>query len=178
MTTVCVLATGPSLTPEDVARVRHLPCIAVSDAYRLAPWASALVSADKAWWRVHAPDFAGPCYALADVPGVEKITDLNMGSNSGLLGCHVAAHRMGATRILLLGVDMHGSHFFGAHAPPLKNTSAERYVAMKKQFSEWHYQHKRVKVWNCNPESGLDCFPKMTLEVALARVAESPADAA
>lgn len=178
MTTVCILATGPSLTAEAVAKVRHLPCIAVSDAYRLAPWASALVSADRAWWRHHNPDYAGTRYALADVPEVEKVSDLGMGSNSGLLACHVAVTRLGATRLLLLGVDMGGSHFFGMHPPPLKNTSKQRFEAMKKQFAEWHYQHKRVQVWNCNPKSGLECFERMTLDEALHRLAESSADAA
>lgn len=176
MTTICILATGPSLTAEAVAKVRHLPCIAVSDAYRLAPWACAMVSADKAWWRLHNPEFAGPKYTLADVPEVEKVMDLAMGSNSGLLACHIAVTRLGAKRLLLLGVDMHGSHFFGRHPEPLKNTKAERFEQMKKQFANW--APKRVDIWNCNPESGLTCFPRMTLDEALNRLAESSADAA
>lgn len=176
MTTICILATGPSLTAEAVAKVRHLPCIAVSDAYRIAPWASALVSADKAWWRLHNPEFAGTRYTLADVPGVEKVTDLAMGSNSGLLACHIAVSRLGAKRLLLLGLDMHGSHFFGPHPAPLKNTQPNRFEQMKQQFANW--APKRVEIWNCNPESGLTCFPRMTLEDALARLAESSADAA
>lgn len=170
MTTICILATGPSLTPEAVARVRHLPCVAVSDAYRLAPWACALVSADKAWWRVHIPDFAGTRYTLADVPEVEKVTDLAMGSNSGLLACHIAVTRLGAKRLLLLGLDMQGSHFFGRHPEPLKNTKPERFEQMKKQFANW--APKRVEVWNCNENSGLTCFPRMTLDAALNRLAE------
>ena len=177
MTTVAVIATGPSLTEEAVETVRHLPCIAVSDAYRLAPWADALVSSDKAWWRVHQPDFAGRKFTLADVAGVEKVA-LAMGSNSGLLACHVAVHELGAKRLLLLGIDMHGTHFFGLHPPELKNTKPERFEAMKKQFSEWHYQHRSVQVWNCNETSGLKCFPLMSLEAALARLAESSPDAA
>lgn len=57
-----VLATGPSLASEDVERVKgRFHVIAVSDAFRLAPWADALVSADAAWWKAHpdAKDFAG-----------------------------------------------------------------------------------------------------------------------
>ncbi len=33
--------------------------IAVSDAYKLAPWADALVSQDRPWWNYHRPEFAG-----------------------------------------------------------------------------------------------------------------------
>lgn len=176
MTTVCILATGASLTAEAVEKVRHLPCIAVSDAYRLAPWASALVSADKAWWRLHNPEFAGATYTLADVPWVEKVRDLAMGSNSGLLACHVAVTQLGAQRLLLLGLDMRGTHFFGRHPEPLKNTKPERFAQMRKQFENW--RHRGVEVWNCNPESALECFPKMTLEDALARLVEPAAHAA
>ena len=47
---------GPSLTPEHVAlvhaqRVRGIYCIAVNDAYLLAPWADVCYFADSHWWK-------------------------------------------------------------------------------------------------------------------------------
>lgn len=99
-----------------------------------------------------------------------------MGSNSGLLACHIAVTRLGATRLLLLGLDMRGTHFFGKHPEPLKNTKPERFVQMRQQFANW--APKRVQIWNCNPQSALECFERMTLDEALHRLAESQADAA
>ena len=115
-----VIATGPSLTDEQVNACRHMPCVAVSNAYEKAPWAMALVSSDKRWWSHYKPEFDGLKFSVSVVPGVEKV-DLVSGSNSGLLGMEVAV-QLGATSLVLLGFDMHGSHYFGPHPKPLKNT--------------------------------------------------------
>lgn len=179
MNTFAILATGQSLTAEQVNAVRHLPCIAVSDAYRLAPWAVALVSQDKAWWRVHCPDFTGRRFCGQPWPETEKVEFsglISAGTNSALLAAHVAVEVFKASRLLLLGVDMGGTHFFGPHPAPLKNTTPQRFEQMKQQFSHW--RPRGVEVWNCNPESALECFPKMTLEDALARLVEPAAHAA
>lgn len=156
-----VIATGPSLTDEQVQAVRHLPCVAVSNAYLKAPWALALASADLRWWNHYQPDFEGRRFAVADVPGTEKV-GLVSGSNSGLLGMEVAV-QLGATSLLLLGFDMHGDHFFGKHETPLKNTDRLGYERFKRQFSGF----KKIPVVNCTPGTALDCFPKMDLACAL-----------
>lgn len=179
MSTVAVLATGKSLTVKQVEAVRHLPCIAVSDAYRLAPWALALVSQDKAWWRVNEPEFAGRKFCGQPWPDTEKVEFsglISVGTNSGLLAAFVAVEVFKATRVLLLGVDMGGTHFFGPHPAPLKNTTPQRFEQMKQQFANW--KPKGIEVWNCNPASALECYPKMSLDDALARLAESSLHAA
>lgn len=52
--TVVCLASGPSLTADDVAYVRgKATVVAVNDAIRLAPWADVLVSVDQIWWARH-----------------------------------------------------------------------------------------------------------------------------
>ena len=52
-TAVC-LASGPSLTVEDVEYVRgKATVIAINDTVRLAPWADVLYSSDKHWWLRH-----------------------------------------------------------------------------------------------------------------------------
>lgn len=171
-----VLATGPSLALEQVEAVKHLPTIAVSNAYQLAPWALAVVAADKAWWRRHAEamTFPGRRFALfpeCDMPGLEivKRTDaISYGTNSGLLACHVAMTVFGASRLLLLGFDMRGTHYFGPHVG-LKNTSPERFAEFRRQFARW--RPKGVEVINCTPGSALTCFPTRSLDACLAEPA-------
>lgn len=160
-----VIATGPSLTDDQVQAVRHLPCVAVSNAYEKAPWALALASADLRWWNRYRPDFAGRRFSVSHVSDTERV-DLVSGSNSGLLGLEVAV-LLGATSILLLGFDMHGTHFFGPHVGdrdhPLKNSGRSDFDRFKRQLSGF----KKVPVVNCTPGSALECFPKMDLACAL-----------
>lgn len=71
MSVWCCIASGPSLTPEDVEAVRgKVRVLAINDSYRLAPWADALYAADLKWWHVHyeraRPDFEGRMYSIED----------------------------------------------------------------------------------------------------------------
>lgn len=172
MTTFAILATGPSMSQAvaDAVRAAGVHAVAVSDAFRLAPWADALVSQDRAWWAHHqdALQFDGMKFAGQEVAGVNRVEPggiITTGTNSGLLACHVAVTVFGATRLLLLGLDMKGSHYFGAHPQPLKNTTDARYAVMREQFRRW--SHKGVEVFNCTPGSALTCFPSATLREAL-----------
>lgn len=171
-----VLATGPSLTPEVVAAVRgRVKVIAVSDAYRLAPWADALVSTDFSWWRHHpdAAHFKGrKLSGMVDyqkVEGVEKLAGENA-TNSGLLGIKVAV-LMGATKVLLCGFDLHspGQHFFGRHGGGLRSTTAQRMEAFKRQFER--YQPRGVEIINCTAGSALQAYPMVNLNACLAEPA-------
>jgi hypothetical protein len=158
-----VLATGTSMSPALAARTAHLPCVAVSNAWRIAPHARALASSDAAWWRAHpdALDFPGRKFSIGRVDGIEHI-QLATSSNSGLLGLHVAK-LLGATRIFLFGVDLHGSHYFGDHPAPLQNTQPHRFEVMRAQFKRW----VGPPVFNCSPISALDAFPFMDPEDVL-----------
>lgn len=169
MTTFAVLATGPSMSQELADYVRgKCKVIAVSDAYRLAPWADALVSNDRNWWDHNkaAYKFAGRRFASVALPhGVEALPRVGVyggGINSGLQGMRVA-EKLGATKILLLGFDMHGSHYFGPHPHPLKNTTAKRFVKHIEQFNKW----RGCPVINCTPKSALKRFPMSTIEQQL-----------
>lgn len=169
MTNFVVIATGPSLTKQQVNyAATRANVVAVSDAYKLLPWAKALVSADAAWWKYHkeAQTFGarrfGIIHDFNNVPNVEKFTAPN-GTNSGLLGIMVAVH-LGAKNVYLIGFDLHspGSHFFGAHPKPLKSTPSGRMEVFKKQFK--NYQPRDVHITNCTPGSALDCYPMRILE--------------
>lgn len=167
-----VLASGPSMSQAVADSVRHLKVVAVSDTYRLAPWADALVSQDWAWWNHHpeALKFAGRKFrgCPKHVEGVEQFADVPSGCNSGVLGIRVARF-LGATEIVLLGFDGGGEHFFGAHPAPLKNTTEARAKVHHEQHRneahacQWH----AVKVWNCTPETAIKHYPKATLAEVL-----------
>lgn len=172
MTTLAVLATGPSMSQAVADEVRDAGCraVAVSDAYRLAPWADALVSHDAGWWNVHqdALQFQGRKFCSVPRRGTETLPvspEFGHGCNSGLQGMRVARDLYGATRILLLGFDMHGTHFFGKHQEPLRNTSATRRREMLAQFGQWR---GGCEVVNCTPGSALKQFRMSTIEEELA----------
>lgn len=168
MSLFAVLATGPSMSQDVADRVRYIArVVAVSDAYRLAPWAEAMVSADENWWRHHpaALQFRGRKLCTMKCAGTERLPrshEFPPGTSSGLLGMRVA-QMLGATKILLLGFDMHGSHFFGPHGGTMKNTSAERFEVFKAQFATW----SGCPVVNCTPGSGLTCYPMGDLDAEL-----------
>lgn len=169
-----VLATGPSLTADQVEHVRQAhvegrcKAVAVSNAYQLAPWADALVSNDRNWWNVHpdAVNFAGKKFAGVAMHRIQELPASGgyvSGTNSGLQGMRVA-QMLGATKILLLGFDMHGDHYFGKHPHPLRNTAPARFLSFIKQFDGW----RGCAVVNCTPGSALQRFPMSTIEQELA----------
>lgn len=165
---VAILATGPSLTEAQVEAVRGLYVIAVSDAWRLAPWAQALVSADAAWWRHHQPVFAGRRISNSRVSKGERFTSAPNGTNSGALAVRVALE-IGAKEMILLGFDGHGTHFFGPHPNGLKNTDDHRrsvhFVQHRKAAAEC--RRAGVPVWNCSPGTVIDAYEIKTLEKVL-----------
>jgi len=170
MTTFVVLATGQSLSHEQVSRVkdahdeRRCKAIAVSNAYLLAPWADAMVSNDINWWKQHpqALQFAGRKFCGGELKGTERLKPESMfpaGSNSGLQAMRVAL-MLGATRIVLLGMDMKGTHYFGKHPPVLKNSTPADFHRMLRQFQRWKSD---VEVINCSHGSALTCFKTASL---------------
>ncbi|MEO8466244.1 MAG: hypothetical protein ABI640_12945 [Gammaproteobacteria bacterium] len=174
MTTAVVLATGPSMSSAVVEQVHAWhgagggQAIAVCNAYQLAPWADALVCNDRAWWRLHAEamQFRGAKYCGAAYDGTQTLPArprFPPGTNSGLQGCRVA-EMLGATKVLLLGFDMHGTHYFGKHPQSLKNTSANGFKRHIWQFSLWN----GPEIVNCTPGSALKRFRFSTLEQELA----------
>jgi len=169
-----LLATGQSVTPDQVEYVREVHeagkcgAVAISDMYKLAPWADALVSNDRNWWENNpdASKFQGRRFCGVPYPGVERLEqtgEFNSGVNSGLQGMRVARNVFRASRILLVGFDMHGTHYFGRHPEPLKNTTPERFLKLLRQFDGWRFG----EVINCTPGSALKRFPMGDLSEVL-----------
>lgn len=184
------IASGPSLTPEDVNAVRgQARVIVVNTSYQLAPWADALYACDARWWKWHkgAPDFPGLKFTVsADsaryCPGVRVIgrgpyeglsTDpgkLNLGSNSGYQALNLAV-LLGAQRILLLGYDMQlgqgGRQHWHPDHPMRQRSPYGQFQRMYPTLVE-PLRAAGVEVINCSRQTALKCFPRMPIDQALA----------
>lgn len=173
-----ILASGQSLTDDDVAYIKMARddgrldgVIAVSDVGLLkAPWADALVSFDSNWWMAHpeALEFRGKKFSARGYRGTLKVdikkNGLFSGINSGLYAMFIARDVFNAKDLVLLGFDMHGTHFFGPHTAKvngkvLTNTGRNRFNIHKSQFSKF----KGCGAINCSPGTALDTFPKAKL---------------
>lgn len=182
--TVVVMATGPSLTPAQCHLVRQagVAAIAVNDAYRLAPWADVLYAADAQWWHAHAQDalkFSGLKLTADRTVTYRHVIKMKQtgkegydpepgcvrtGGNSGYQALHVAI-QAGARRVVLLGYDMGGAHFFGRHPHPLRNTPEHAFANWIRRFPALN--GRGAEIVNCTPGSALTCYPRMPLEEAL-----------
>lgn len=178
-TVVCV-GTGPSLTQADVDLCRERArVIVVNDAYRLAPWAEVLYAADDKWWAWHkgAPDFAGLKYTIAPTrrawPGLVALRNtgphglerdpsgLRTGFNSGYQAINLAVH-LGAARVVLLGYDMTGDHYFGSHP----DKTRPPFVPCLKAFATLRdpLAEAGVTVVNATRRTALTTFPCIVIE--------------
>lgn len=202
--TVVCIATGPSLTAEDVNVCRgRARVIAINDAHRLAPWADVLYSSDRRWWEFYkgVPGFAGLKYSIGSAPGKKngfherlgirvlrntgyhglelEPGGLRNGKNSGYAAINLAV-QFGATRILLLGYNMghhqNKAHFFGSHPQGL-NQNVNLYPSFLKAFDTLPAPllAAGIEVINCSRESALNAFARMPLEQALPAMAQAGA---
>lgn len=166
-----IIATGQSMNQKIADYVRgKCHVVAVSDAYRLAPWADHLVSSDGKWWMAN-PDavlFEGGKYAWhGRTDEVQQFRPTPCPVNSGLMAMHLA-HSKGANKIILIGFDMHGTHYFGKHTAKwgrhshdvLANTTDKRFQQHIAEFRQW----QGCEVINCTPDSALKHFPMAYLK--------------
>lgn len=162
-----VLAPGPSLSIELAERVNGCRVCVVSNAYQVAPWADCLVSNDAGWWKRHpdARSFSGRKCSANRIDGIEIIHPATFGtsSNSGVLALD-EVRNSGAMKIVMLGFDMHGTHFFGPYTNGCRNTSPSRREQHRKQFEEWAKSNKMIQVINCTAGTSLAAFPVGNLE--------------
>ena len=175
--------------PEGKCRV-----VAINDAYRLLPYADILYACDERWWRAHIEEiertFHGERWTTHEeksetnnkrgIPDGWKVRAVagasqpgfstngavvHYGSNSGFQAINLALLK-GATRVILVGFDMKGrGHFFGDHPEPLHNRTS--YAEFVPEFRA-AARRCRTPIFNATPGSGLDCWPRVTLEEALA----------
>jgi hypothetical protein len=108
-------------------------------------------------------------YAMHVVKDVETVKVPSLGTicNSGVLALE-CAKRLGATRVLLLGFDMRGTHFFGPYTNGLSNTNDSKRKIHMSQYDRWRRSNPGVTVLNCTEGSALHCFKTARLEDAIA----------
>lgn len=133
--TIVIVASGPSVTQEQVDYVRgKAPVLVINDNYKLAPWGDWLYACDQKWWLWHEDDkdlldFKGRKFTQSEswegenlsrikakhnltvIKSVGKYglsTDpdfIHQGGNSGYQAINLAYH-LGASKVILIGYDM------------------------------------------------------------------------
>ena len=179
MTTWALLAPGPSATAEQARKVQEagIPVGAIGNAFQLVDSPAFIAATDSGWWRKYPEAKLRGCqtYAMHAVADCEQVRMPSFGTvNSGVLGLEVAT-RLGATRILLLGFDMRGTHFFGPYTNGLRNTAQHQRKQHLQQYERWGRANKAVEVVNCTPGSAMACFPVARLEEILETCVPEPA---
>lgn len=184
---VVCLASGPSLTAEDVELVRQWRIadapqgerrgvIVVNTTFRLAPWADALFAMDRTWWNKHIAEvdavFLGQRFSNNGHTAKMKATHVKITSygNSGAAAVSFAASAE-AKQIILLGYDCKYSdsglrHWHGDHPQGLGNAA---------RIDLWHVKFERLakeqgvgrEILNASRDTALTCFPRISLEEAL-----------
>lgn len=167
--TAVIVASGPTAaeTPIYLARDKA-KVIVVKDSWRLAPWADILYGCDGTWWCHHngVTEFKGQRFTSS--PSAAKKFNIDLfisnGTNSGLRAIYLA-ERLNASRILLVGFDMHdrrGTHW---HGQSMRNPG-------QREMQIWLDEMNRVacrltNVINCSPDTALTCFPFQSFAKAI-----------
>lgn len=198
--TVVIIAGGPSLTLRQVHHVARAKLegrchvIVVNDACYVAWWADWLHGCDQKWWLRHAQTatrFSGikttldtgiprrwDIYRLDNLDSADKTysggfdpnpTGLRTGKNGAYQAIGIAVHA-GASRVLLLGVDMRSdgpTHWHAGHPEGWGRTNHA--VATLPWFATLvePLAELGVEVVNCAPSSALTCWPMGDIEQLL-----------
>lgn len=183
MKTAIVIASGPSLTDEQVdaaERSGHFT-IVVNSTYKKAPWAHVLYAGDFLWWKTCINDvkreFKGELWTQDNATHqrwhINRMRGTNrdglgrdvihLNGNSGVQAINLA-YLWGYQRIYLLGFDMQlgpkgEKHWHRDHPAPM---------VQGQTFGEWLHKFEKVakdlrelkiEVINLTPRSALACFP-------------------
>jgi hypothetical protein len=182
-----IIASGPSLTAEDVDSLKGQCVICINDNYLRAPWADVLYACDGQWWNGTATELkafkgrkitqdkeAADKYVLeyiesVDAPGLSRDPSyIHKGSNSGIQAINLACH-FGARRIVLLGYDMQAtggkSHWFGEH-PNNFRSSWHRWLPLYERVAA-DARQMDIEIINATRETALTCFPRQPLSSLL-----------
>jgi hypothetical protein len=189
-----IVASGPSAKRVDLDLLRgRASVIAIKQSYDLIPWADVVYGCDAAWWRARRglPEFKGRKIVWAGsgfegFPEIERVKitrsgrefgnemtlepgTIGGGGNSGFQAINLAI-QFGARKIILIGFDMTGAHWYGRNRwPGACNPDEDRFAKWRRTLDATAPKIAAlgVDVVNASPESALECFPKMTLAEAL-----------
>jgi hypothetical protein len=181
---VVVMASGPSLTQDDVNAVEawrneqdDRRVIVTNTTYQIAPWADVVAFYDRKWWGKYKE-------AIKALPGL-LFTSCNLNhpevceikqhpllvyGNSGAMAVALAIYSK-AKRVILLGVDCKTSngkrHWHGDHPQGLGNAKSVGKWGPHFSRASGYAKAHGVEVINCSRDTALTCFERRPLESAL-----------
>lgn len=191
---IIIVASGPSLTDEDVALVRaelavnYIYVIVVNDNWRLLRRAHVLYAADHGWWTTYHPiaaeNFGGELWTcdsriaqhysrvnlIDSVVGAglpESRDFIKVGASSGTQAIQLA-YIWGGRRIGLLGFDCQltrdKKHWFGDHPPGINEKLPFERWAEELSILAKELAYEGIDVHNCSRSTALTCFPLTELK--------------
>lgn len=175
--TVAVLASGPSLTQDDIDSISHLPHIAVNTTWEKARKCSVIFAGDNKWW-IHNHDkididarrisLSYNSERMYKAKRFKSKVAKKGGYNSGCIAIEYALSQE-AERVIMLGFDCsvkNGIHHHGKHKES-PNPNDGKCALWKKQFHNLRAAYPRAAIVNCSRYTELNMFPKVSLESAL-----------
>jgi hypothetical protein len=171
--------------------------IGINNAFRIGPWIDVMFFGDCGWYPIYREELArfpglkvtccprfnnrakeqseGVKFLAKDTSKREGITEdrskVSWNSNSGAAAISLA-HHFGVRRIILLGFDMklsdfdskishwHGSH--GGQKPPPFPRHLRGFPAIAADA-----ERLGIEIVNANPNSAIECFPKVSVKELL-----------
>lgn len=191
-----IVASGPSAGAVQIDAARgKARVMVVNNAWKLAPWADALMAIDYAWW-MHwkgCPEFAG-LKLSTDVRACREWGAERVGINRwdprievaqlGTVGdlrnsggaCMNLAVQFGCNPVILVGFDMtvsHGVHFDGPHPAGLNNPRENSVATWRRNIDAAARVIRKlgIRVINCSPISTLREYEIKTFDEALGECA-------
>ncbi|WLA80296.1 hypothetical protein [Bradyrhizobium elkanii] len=165
--------------------------MAIKKSVEIAPWADVVYGCDHHWWRDvrGLMDFKGlklayDRHVCGDEYGIRKVEipdiygnkllfgqvgTVGAAGNSGFQALNLAV-QFGASRILIVGFDMNGEHWYGRNGWAFASNPTED------NFRRWRaafdgaasdLSELGIDVINASPGSSLKAFRKMSVEQAL-----------
>jgi hypothetical protein len=172
--TVVCMASGPSLTQDQIEAVRGHKVIVTNSTFMAVPWADVCFAMDRRWWahylkKVQATFKGERWTAGIKVNGVQSAPGLVPIFNSGA-GAILLARYFGASRVVLLGYDgkrgENGEvHHHGDHPSPL--SIAFSLPKWPRQFERIAARVAGLDVVNCSPGTAISVFPTRPLHEVL-----------
>lgn len=171
---VAVIASGPSLTSEDVEAVSHLKTIAVNSSWKIAPFCDVLFAGDFVWWKNYGKEVNIAAKKVCMTARAKEIGAVHFkhkhskGYNSGMCAIEYAVRR-GARKIIMIGFDCsikNGIHHHGEHKKT-PNPNETRCNRWKDQFRWLRKEFPDADIVNCSRYTEIDCFPVLPLEEVL-----------
>lgn len=204
--TVFIIGGGPSVRDAPLELIHHRKVIGCNQAFELGPWVDVCFFADCRWFRWNHEalrDFAGLkltlCQRLEDGTGVrrlQRVTGMGISQKPGCIawngntgaGAINLAWHLGSRSVVLIGFDMKltpdapckGHNWHDKHQrfhTPKGDIYRMRFLPRFQRVAQ-DAKKLGIKVYNANPESALEEFPKMTLCEAIERTNPPLAEAA